>query len=142
MVQKVFNFGGSEADYEVFKNSVGNVSQFLSSVILGRIPKKENAMILIYQMKLEQNSRDIEEAYTKIEILKKENEHILEQIKEQKEEHFENQKREAKKFANNKIIQIKSSVDLEYDYMKRMKAEGFSGTLEEYLVQEYFKNLE
>ena len=142
MVQKVFNFGGSEADYEVFKNSVGNVSQFLSSVILGRIPKKENAMILIYQMKLEQNSRDIEEAYTKIEILKKENEHILEQIKEQKEEHLENQKREAKKFAHNKIIQIKSSVDLEYDYMKRMKAEGFKGTLEEYLVQEYFKNLE
>ena len=142
MVQKVFNFGGSEADYEVFKNSVGNVSQFLSSVILGRIPKKENAMILIYQMKLEQNSRDIEEAYTKIEILKKENEHILEQIKEQKEEHLENQKREAKKFAHNKIIQIKSSVDLEYDYMKTMKAEGFKGTLEEYLVQEYFKNLD
>lgn len=142
MVQKVFNFGGSEADYEVFKNSVGNVSQFLSSVILGRIPKKENAMILIYQMKLEQNSRDIEESYTKIEILKKENEHILEQIKEQKEEHLENQKREAKKFAHNRILQIKSSVDVEYDYMKRMKAEGFKGTLEEYLVQEFFKNLD
>ena len=142
MVQKVFNFGGSEADYEVFKNSVGNVSQFLSSVILGRIPKKENAMILIYQIKLEQNSRDIDEAYTKIEILKKENEHILEQIKEQKEEHLENQKRESKKFAHNKMIQIKSSVDLEYDYIKKMKAEDFNGTLEEYLIEEYFKNLE
>jgi predicted RNase H-like nuclease (RuvC/YqgF family) len=138
MVQKVFNYSGSDSEYELFRNSVGNVSQYITAIIKARLPQKENAIVSLYQNRLEANLSQIEEHKLQIKFLEQENANLLEQIKDAKEEHEEVRAKTAKEWARNRQLEIKGSVDLEYSYIKRMKEESFQGTMEDYLIQEWY----
>lgn len=142
MSQKVFNFGGTDQEYQAFKENVGNISAYLTSVIRSKIPKNESAVVALCRSKLQVSQNELENNYTKIEVLRNEIDSLKDKIEEEEAKHQIQVSKDAQAYAKDKIKMVKASVDAEYKYICSMKAKGFTGTLDEFLVLEYYDNLE
>jgi hypothetical protein len=139
MGNKTFNFGGTEQEYQLAQQTHGNMSEFITEAILSRLNTKENPLVVFYQEKLSKNLSALEDIKIKIGIIEQENEHILAQIRRAKQESQAEREKQAIQWAKSKEKEIKSSIDMEYNYIKKMKEYAWEGTLHEFLIKEYLE---